>query len=531
MSRIIFYLDRYKYSVRFALDRIERETHDTTWAPVPRPALEKYLKIAGRLMFAGIDHALASQVCAALHTGSAAAFENEDAWRVTIDEVRHDKSYGALELIGVAKRTTVDFATLMFSWIRNPSTIPQIADLIAQSVTRQRDLLSYTYEAELAERLAKHVPAQPHLLPAQWRFAWGAESETTLLTNALALRCIYHVVAIHFGAGMNALRGGGLSNIVLLLSRDQLIADMMLMTSLGESKVRAYCNFLTWGFGTATPDPALQPLIPLGSGMLAIPCLHLLSSDQERNLLSLLARTDPQNFDSQSHLFEHDMVAALLTCNAPSGTRLRANIKVIINGEEEEVDVILLDEIARHIMICELRWMLGPGDPREVQNRKKACLEKVTQLRRKVERVSTQPDAVAATVLGLSPVGSAEGRWFVSGVVLIAGFAGTRSPDARYPIIPVRLFERALNEASSLSALAEWCHGATWQPKEGHHFNVIEQEIALEGSKPLRVAGLSIPDSAARFSSEALATLLKRNSATSPDPDVTSIDRSPSTST
>src|SRR6267378_3586762 len=142
-----------------------------------------------------------------------------------------------LELIGAAKRGLIDFATLLFYWIRNPSQVPEIVNLIAGSVTRHDDLLSYEYKGEIAVQLARHVPEQPRLLPAQWRFSWGTASDTTLLIDALALRCIYHVVAVHFGAGANELRGGGISNIVLVQSRDQLIDDLRQMTSLTEAKI------------------------------------------------------------------------------------------------------------------------------------------------------------------------------------------------------------------------------------------------------------------------------------------------------
>jgi hypothetical protein len=511
MSRIIFYVDKFKYSMRYALDRIAKETKDKAPAQVPRGVLEKYFKVATQLMVAGIDHSLASQLCAALHSGSASAFESDDGWHVEIDEAHHDKAYGALEMIGAAKRTTVDFATLLFHWIRNSSEIPEVVKRIADSVTRRGDSLSYTYDGGLAVELVRNVPQQPQLLPAQWRFSWGTALDTTLLTNALALRCIYHIAAIHFGAGVRDLRGGGVSNIVLVILRDQLIEDLRLMTSLAKSKVRAFCKFLTWGFGTATPDPALQPLIPITPGGLAIPCLHLLSSDQQRNLLSLLARTDSASFNSQSHLFEYDMVAVLRACAAPSGVLHQTNLKVVIDREEEEIDAVFISEREQRILICELRWMLGPGDPREVQNRKKACLEKVTQLRRKVKLVSKRPDVLAATAFGLAP---AVIDWVVDGVVLIAGYAGTRSPDPRFAIMPVRLFESGLNQADSLSDLTEWCQGLSWLPKEGRHFEVTQQEINLDGAKSLKIPGFDIPDSAANFSADALETLSKRPMAT-----------------
>ena len=129
------------------------------------------------------------------------------------------------------------------------------------------------------------------------------------------------------------------------------------------------------------------------------------------------------------------------------------------------------------------------------------------QLKRKVELCSKRPDVLASKIFGLKP---ASIDWIVDGVVLIAGFAGTRSPELRLPIMPVRLFELALNQASSLAALTEWCQGLSWLPREGRHFTVIEQEIPLEGPKPLKIAGLSIPDSATNFTADAVETLAKR---------------------
>jgi glycosyltransferase A (GT-A) superfamily protein (DUF2064 family) len=82
-----------------------------------------------------------------------------------------------------------------------------------------------------------------------------------------------------------------------------------------------------------------------------------------------------------------------------------------------------------------------------------------------------------------------------------------RSPDAKYPIIPVALFERAMGKASSLEALASWCEGLLWLPREGKHFNIRTMEIALTDSRPLIIQGADTPDSAADFLSDAVACL------------------------
>ena len=508
-GNIIFYLDRYKYSMRYVLERISKEARDFTFAEVPRQVVPKLYKRAAAIMSGGVDHALATQIFGAIHTGTGTVVRDKDAWRIRLDEAHHDKSYGALELIGVPKPKTTDFAALLFQWIRSPSTAPRAVNRIAASVRVDKALIAYEYQQDLAYELAQHVPQPPPLIPVGWQFPWGGRAEVTLLLNSLSLRCLYHIVAIHFGARARGLRGGGAANIVLVIKREQLISELASMSSLDGTKIRTFVDNLRLGYNTSTPDPALQPIVPLGPNLYAVPCIHLLSSSQERNLLSLFARTQPSAFNSQSHLFEEDMVATLMSSNLPPRTERRANITVRVAGEKEEIDFVLVDRRDRRLLICELRWMLGPGDPREVQNRKKECLKKVDQVRRKVTRLSTEPATVVAAALRNKGTGDTNDGWCVTGLVLIAGYGGTRSPDERFPIIPVTLFEKAMSKASSLTTLAAWCHGSSWLPQEGVHFRVASQTIEIEGGTPLVLEGLSIPDSASHFSSDAVAILSK----------------------
>jgi hypothetical protein len=506
VASVIFYLDRYKYSMRYALDRIARETQDRNWAEVPRKVLPKLYEKATRLMFAGIDYALASQICAVLHTGTAALTKDADAWLVRLHETHHDVAYNAMEILNVARLRVPDFATILFHWIRNPSSAPELINRIARTTSRTREAIAYSYQPQGALALAQLLPQPPDLLPEAWKFPWGDKAQTTLLSNALALRCAYHMVAVHFGSGVHGIRGGGVSNIVLVLRRESLIADLQLMSSLNRTTTAAYIDSLTYGRGTQTPDPALQPVIALSSNVLALPCIHVMSSDQQRNLLSLMARTDNQAFDAQSHLFEEDMVAQLRSSTLPSGVQSRANFYVRLDGEEEELDFVLIDVAARRALICELRWMLGPGDPREVQNRKKEAFRKVEQVRRKVEWISARAERAAQSILDDAALDT-QGKWLIAGIVLIAGYAGTRSPDSRYPIMPMPLFEHGLQKALSLESLVKWCEGLAWLPRENRHFEVKSVEMPLDGSIPVILEGVGARDKGADFLTDALATL------------------------
>lgn len=512
-SRIVLYVDRYKYSMRYALNRINNENTDCTWTMVPRKTIPKLYIKASSLMFAGIDYALASQICASLHAGTAVATNNANTWHILPDESHHDKAYSALELLSVAKPLTVDYATLLFHWIRNSSSAPNAVEEIANSTIVKDKLVLYEYQQDLVINLVQHIPQPPYLIPASWTFSWGGRKETTLLLNSLSIRCFYHIVAVHFGAGIHKLRGGGDSSLLLVLSREQLINDIELMSSLERRKIIQFVNFLTFGKGTETPDPALQPVIPMGSNMVAIPCIHLLSSNQERNLLSLMARTQTEKFDAQSHLFEKDMIAAISSLPRPANVELHSNVHLRIGTHIEELDVLLIDQNNKRLMICELRWLLGPGDPREVQNKKKECIKKVAQLRRKVERISSQ-DGIKA-VANLSPQSESESieGWIISGVVLISGFSGTRSTDPQYPIIPMTIFERALTSALSLESIAVWCTGLSWLPKEGIHFNLSEMRVPLDDKNFLIIDGADSSYSTRDYLSDAVAELTPEVSA------------------
>jgi hypothetical protein len=440
-ARIVFYVDRYKYSLRYALDRISKESTDRHWVEVPRKVVPKLYQKAAQLMFAGIEYSLASQICSVLYADTATLTKGADAWRVRLHESHHDSAYKAMEILGVARPQVPDVSTMLFRWIRAPTTAPAVVDRIARTTAKTRDMLSYTYHPQAALSLADELPQPPRLIPEQWTFPWGTFDDTSLLSNALALRCAYHILAIHFGSKIHGLKGGGDSNIVLVLPRDSLIADLELMSSLNRKIIAAYVDGLTWGRNTQTPDPALQPLIPLTSRSLAIPCIHLLSSDQQRNLLSLMARTQSQAFDAQSRFFERDMISRLESSHMPPGVLWRSNIHVSMEGMREEVDFVLADVTRRQALICELRWMLGPGDPREIHNRNSECRKKVEQIRRKVEWISSRAAKALETIFG-SSARVDTGTWQVSGIVLIAGYAGTRSPDPHYPIVPPTTIRR-----------------------------------------------------------------------------------------
>lgn len=473
---IEFQIDSQKYSARFALDRIRRECTDTSSAAIPARVIPRLYIKTGELLHAGVDFKAANQLCSAAHAETLLFTEGDQTIDVESDDIHHDKRYTALELFGHMPLDVIDHSANLYAWVREDEFRPPIVEAIARSTRIAGEKVLYDYDPRLAAALAEEMMQAPSMVPEGWRFPWGGRYETMLLINAMCVRCMYHWVAVHFGAGLHGLRGGGEASLLHVTTMPRLASDLHTMCSLGETRIRSFLQYLSYGYATRTPDPALQPIVALGSGWVAVPCLLYLSSNYERNLLGLQARLDSEAFDSMSKLFEEGMVRELLEAIRPRWPLAKGNLTLRSDGTFEEIDLLIADPSSRTILVCELRWMLQPGDPREVQNRKKVCREKVVQLARKVQWLRTRI-RLALDAVGIGSANTAE--WCIEGIVVIKTFGGTLSSDVRLPIMTERIFVQGMQNASSLQQFAEWSQSLRWLPHDGLHFRAVPQKMPL----------------------------------------------------
>lgn len=487
-SVVELHLDRQKYAARFALARIKDECKDHSSVLLPRRVVPKlYLKSMSLLM-AGIDYMGATQLCSAAHVGTLRFEECDERIDIVVNTANHDKRYAALELVGHFVPDMVDHTARLYAWSRSEELVPPVVSAIARLAQVVGDTIVYEYEPSFAVGLSEEMSQPPEMVPEGWIFPWGGRKETQLLINALCVRCMYHWISVEFGAQLNQLRGGGEASLFFVTAKSRLIQDLNEMCSLGESVIRSFVQYLTYGFSMNIPDPALQPIIPLGDGMVGIPCLMFLSSNYERNLLSLQARIDSSTFDSKSKLFEDGMVRDLLQKILPRWPLAKGNVTVRSDGKFEEIDLLIADPSSQTLLVCELRWMLQPGDPREVNNRKKVCWEKVQQLARKVSWLRQRKEA-ALSVLNIEGVDTQ--TWQVEGVVVIQTFGGALSRKPEFPIMPSAGFVQGIEHADSLRHFASWSQSLSWLPQEGVHFRMVPQEMDLSAlSKPLVVSGI-----------------------------------------
>jgi hypothetical protein len=477
--RVEFFLDKYKFALRHCLAAVRQTASDRTVTALPVKVISMLYLRTARVLKAGIEYSIAAQICASAHTGGVHLVNDSDGFVVESDEQLLDMRYGALELMrqSAEESTVPALSAFLWTWMRHTELVPTVVHKIAASTRLLKRRIRYTYEPELSYELSLCLGQPPLFIPDGWLFPWGSRNETTLLLNSFCLRIFYHILAVHFGAARVGLRGGAEADICLTLSREQLAHDIAMNSSLQSAQINLFIDYITYGRGVDSPDQALQPLVPLGSQQFGVAGIGLLSSNVERNLLTLQARLEPRLFDSQSSLFEVEMTNKLADVFRQKWKLVEANRTFKLGSTREELDLLICEPDTKTVLLLELRWILPPADPREVQTKKRTCFQKVDQAERKLASARGNLANLMDSAFGINL--ESPGEWSVYGAVVIQGFGGACSQCELIPIVPDWVLEAGVRTTRSLQRLAEWTKSLDWLPVNGRDFTAQEDPSVL----------------------------------------------------
>jgi hypothetical protein len=356
--------------------------------------------------------------------------------------------------------------TTWISWMCFEDTRPRILSEIAKSTVVSPDgRISYRFDAQLASSLATHLNFYDPSVPQSWQFPWGQSHLVQRLITALHLRCMYHLCAIHFTAERHGIQGGGVDDLCLVLPKGKLVNELHQISGVPLPQAVQFGLALEFGRESTSPDPALQPLIPLGS-LMALPCMTIGGLRSGRNLLTLHARLDSKTFDSQSALFEHGMIETIGNAFRTRFENTRVNVKLPRSIGGEELDLLVCDPESKTIFVGEARAMIMPADPNEVYRRLTDVEGKVKQLLRKV--ISLRSNLRGLFDWARLPEGT--GDWHVVGAVILRGHAGRFTSISELPIAPEEILLFGIKRLASLGRLHEWLAGRSWLPVPGKHF-------------------------------------------------------------
>lgn len=467
-------IDESKYELRHAITQVLNSSSNTSITLPDKTNPTLYERAAELLQEAGTYENL-SRIVASTYSSDCYFKKVASGYKLE-GQSRGGFRYSVLEVLGHGSNMEPDVTGVLYEWLQNGAYNVE-GQFILESLTNsgriKRSKVIYDYQPSIACGIASQLPQREIIIPEGFKFDWGGSFETHVMINSLMVRCLYHVLSIELVARKNQIRGGGESSLVLILTKEQLIADIQVLADFEYETICKFVEMLTFGNKAITPDIALQPLYFSKSGQFMIPCYHILNSNIQRNLLSLLAKIDKKQFDKQSDIFEKIMISQL-EVSLQSWKHYSLNKEYKVNGVKEEIDGLIIDKNSKTVLLMELRWILQPGDVREVYNKIKATSSKVNQLARKITFVEDNLSEIILRTTGCLNDFLISDNWQVKGVVVIQGFGGTVSQHESIPIVTLDIFKKAIINSNSLRELHSWINGLSWLPSEDHDFKLDE---------------------------------------------------------
>jgi len=369
-------------------------------------------------------------------------------------------------------------------------------DTIAQAVLAKtsfgKDWYRVNFDPRLVAQLVSGlVPfaAVRHSLPEEWTFGGFTLGQYRKVFVTVQAMLWGWMVARNLL--VEKLYGIGYRSAVWVVSRDELSTRLRRYTSLEAETVERILALMTFGAsGIRNPDIAIQPLLDLRNGFLALSPFVWLNTNAERNLCVLLNQIPEQRkiYDRLKNEKETLLKAEMKEFVSALGLDVRSGV---VDGTD--LDLAIIDRKNSDCLCLELKWFIEPAEIREIGERTtelKGGVEQARKIRALYERGDRR---LARDVLDIEP-----GYRFMAAVASQNWIGHSEAQDPDVPIVKVWHLLHAIRDRGSLRSAMEWLKNRDYMPKEGTDFAIIPIEIACGkwtgawyGIKPL-VDGLPL---------------------------------------
>ena len=313
-------------------------------------------------------------------------------------------------------------------------------------------------------------------LPSGWQMGEYSLGEFALVAKVLWIISLIHwnarIVAADWGC-----KGIGYSDSVFVMDVDELRGRIARFTDLDRKRVEAILNDMTYGLADQkSPDPALQPLIPLTSTRIAWAPSLVVHSALERNMTVLLNRK-PESRSVYSKLSHHreDQLRSVVKTNL-SGLGLRFWHGAVSGWKDDlDIDLAIIKDAERHCLIVELKSFIGPAEPRELRDRSEEIARGIGQIQRRQDLVATEAEPFYK-VLGIDSAYAL--TWAVASETSVGG---SWVQNESVPVVIADHLVRQLRSVGRLEAVSHWLRSRDYLPVEGRDYQTVDNSVTIAG--------------------------------------------------
>lgn len=341
----------------------------------------------------------------------------------------------------------------------------QLARWLGQ-VSVKEDRFQYRLTRQDARALRDEIApefASRFALPSEWQFGAFSLGQFAEVAKTLWTICYCHHAARAAALSKGATDRALLSSVIVTSSRAlrRRLADL---SGVDSEAVDAVVECLTYGAASQkTPDPALQPIIHLGSNVVLPPAI-VASSALERNMAVLLNRipefrtTYAARSVAREAILRQELTEEFQACG------LRVWHGAIPSwGVAQEIDLVAIDDERRVALMLELKAFVGPAEPREILDRSREIARGVEQVHRR-RLMATQQRSAADARLAIAS------DYRLSLAVASKTSIGTAMVQDNAVAVVNSAHLAARVRRAGLPATVDWLEKRAYLPVDGVHY-------------------------------------------------------------
>lgn len=473
--KYITFIDEHKFQIKYALNRIFNECKDERPFPIDKVMQKKVYLQAWKIYKRSKQYRDISLSIISIRQGEASA--SIEGKKLKITNNRSQEKHTILQYCGYVREEDkkIEHAFEILMNILKESE-PTIKHAIESNISIKDSNPIYKLDLRLLEIIFNKVTHKLFEVPDDWVFPWSTLDELRCYFRSLNTICIYHIMMNQAASAKYKIKGGGIEKRLLIMSGADLIELIGKISNLKKDVIDKINRYLTYGYKTNKPDISLQPLIDFNDKLIICP-QTVMSLNYERNALSLHLRVAKKNFDSQSYKFENGMITRF---SEKIGKRFKYDTNFhLANRAGGEIDAIIIDELSKTIVICELKWVLTPADPNEILKKYSESEHKISQAIIKSEEAKRQK----RYILNRFNIKSESlDDWKVYPFALFENFPGIEGdPKDGIIALPMYMFFNILNHTISLRVFCDFIKSGAWLPVEDLHYKKTKETFTFGG--------------------------------------------------
>lgn len=311
-------------------------------------------------------------------------------------------------------------------------------------------------------------------LPVEWSIGDHTIGEYRTVLEFLFVLSVLHICA----RGTAITRGCedlGYANALVIMGRQRLIRLATQLTDLTPQVTESIVGLLTYGgFGMNQPDIALQPLVPFWSDQIGWSPYLVSQSAMERNLVALLTRSPSTRADYNAHNAHHEVILRDELIIAFKGQGFRCWHGHISNWQDaEEIDLAVVDDRTRQVLLLELKAFIGPADPIEVYYKSRALEKGLSQIQRRRVMAETRSGDFHKVLR------TNDEYRFAFAVVSRTSAGNGLVCSADVPVVRSSDLLRRVGEADGLEAICRWLTEFEYLPVHGVDYEEVPESVQI----------------------------------------------------